>query len=143
MVSSKSCLAIALLAVAVLLVSTRTSAQNSAEDSGARVRELLVEKRDVLAKYVDRTESQFATGELSSVEVLDAKLALLYAELELAGASEDRVKILRRQVELHKTKESQVGELYAQGNVTFKENVNAVVERIDAEIAVSRATSEK
>ncbi|MCC9658546.1 hypothetical protein [Rhodopirellula halodulae] len=139
MVSPKSCLAIALLAVAVLLVSTRTSAQNSAEDSGARVRELLVEKRDVLAKYVDHTESQFATGELSSVDVLDAKLALLDAELELAGASEDRVKILRRQFELQKTKESQVAELYAHGNVTFKENMNAVVERIDAEIALSRA----
>ena len=142
MFSSKSHMALALLALVALLVSTTTSAQNSAEESDSRIRELQIEKRDVLAKYLTYAESQFARGDLQSVAVLDARLALLDAELALAATAADRIKILRKRLDIHRNKESQVAELYAIGNVTFAKNVDAIVERIDSEIALSRAAGD-
>jgi hypothetical protein len=141
MFSSKSYFALALLALAALFVSTTTSAQNSAEESDSRIRHLLIEKRDVLTDYLTHAESQFAKGQLQSAVVLDAKLKLLDAELALANSPADRIKILRERLDIHRIKESQFVKQYKLGNVTFGENVDAIVERIDAEIALSRMSS--
>lgn len=144
MLSSKTHLAIALLGIAVFLfVSMTTSAQNSTDEADSRIRALLIEKRDVLASRLKHVESQFATGELSSIVVLAAKLELLDSELALAATAADRIKILKQQLDIHRTKQSQVAELYLLGKVTFSENVDVIVERIDAEVALSRETGRK
>ncbi|QDS95656.1 hypothetical protein FF011L_44540 [Roseimaritima multifibrata] len=142
MFSSKSYLVLTILGLAAFLVSTTISAQTSTEESDSRIRDLLIEKRDVLERHLTYVESQFGMGELQSLDVLDAKLKLLDAELALADSAADRIKIFKDRLDVHRAMESQTMELYTLGNVTYGENIEAVVHRIDAAIDLSRATGD-
>jgi len=137
MASSKSYLALVFVALAVFFLAATTSAQNSQEGSDTRIRDLLIEKRDVLADHLTHAESQF---KLESLALLNAKLRLLDAELALADSAAERIKVLKDRLDIHRAKESRSLELYKTGNVTFGENIDAIVQRIDAAIALSRET---
>ena len=140
MASSKSYLALVFVALAVFFLAATTSAQNSQEGSDTRIRDLLIEKRDVLADHLTHAESQFKMGKLESLALLNAKLRLLDAELALADSAAERIKVLKDRLDIHRAKESRSLELYKTGNVTFGENIDAIVQRIDAAIALSRET---
>jgi hypothetical protein len=141
MFSSKSYLVLACLGLAAFCFATATSAQKAAEDSGNGTRDLLIEKRDVLASYVASAETQYLQGTLQSWVVLDAKLKLLDAQLVLADSATDRIMILEKRVDNRRSKESQLEEAYGIGNATLGEKVEATVERLDAAIALARETA--
>lgn len=143
MFSSKSYPLFFLLGLTAIFVTATTAAQNSADDSDSRTRDLLVEKRDTLASFANYSELQFRHGELKIQAVLDAKLKVLDAELALADSAAERVKILEERRDNRRSKESQLETLYNNGDATMDEKVKATVERIDAVIALLREAARK
>ncbi|MEQ9407307.1 MAG: hypothetical protein RIK87_06250 [Fuerstiella sp.] len=138
MFSSKSFSILAFLSLAACCVVTTTSAQNSDEDSGARTRDLLIEKRDALASYVAYAETQFLQGTLPSWAVLDAKLKLLDTKLDLADSHAERIRIFEERLENRRFRESRLEQAFGTGDVTYGEKIEATVERLDAAIALAK-----
>ncbi|TWT75163.1 hypothetical protein [Allorhodopirellula solitaria] len=143
MFSFKSISLAATLAFATFMLASATSGQNSGPDSAARVRELLAEKRDVLASNLTYAEAQFAQGVFHGRDVLDAQLQLLHAEWMLAESAAERVEIRESIVENRRTNESQLAERYLTGDVSFREKTDGAVARIDAEIALVKEVNRR
>ena len=142
MSATKIFLTVGFLTCIALAAATVTLAQNETEDPNARIRELLTEKRDVMATRVEYAASQFESGKMSPQSLFRARIDLLEAKLPLAESKAERVQIRESQRDFCRELEKVLREQYLIGTATIDECYLATAGRIDAEIALERAKQE-
>ncbi len=106
-----------------------------------KIKSLMNERRDVLAKRVSAVESHYKSG-LSTLEpLIDARDELFAAELELAESREERIELLKSRLENLKEGEERILELQKVGasGGSESEGLLATSRRLLAEIELERA----
>jgi len=84
----------------------------------------------------------FERGEGSLAGVLQAKIVVLKADIELCSTPDERIAILQNIVQLHQKIEEMMQRRMADGRVSAIELGHATVMRLDAEIDLAEAQVE-
>jgi outer membrane protein TolC len=111
----------------------------AAEPKDSRLRDLLREKLDVLTEVADQVEKAHKAGQVSREQVLQAKEAVLRAELDLCESDKERVAVLEKMAAAARQREEEVAKLVQAGQVPTSVLLRAKLARLDAEIALERA----
>lgn len=119
-------------------LSTFTSAENKAVRPDGKLRELLIERRDVLLERHKSIESVFKNGDAVVTAVISAENELLDAELALATQPADRITIFEKLVLNMKRIEDWTHQQVNDGTATRIDVLLAKAARLQAEIAVLR-----
>jgi outer membrane protein TolC len=127
----------------VLRATPTTGQADSQPPDGAgkapRVRALLKDKLATMREIVAWIEKSHQVGRASDEEVLQAKLAVLQAELELAESDRERVTVLEKVVAVQKEIETIVQTHFKAARAGQIDVLRAKANRLDAEIALERA----
>ncbi len=106
----------------------------------AKVRNLLQERLTVLKQIADELQTAYQdTGSVPLETVLQAQMTALKAELELSQSSKDRIAILEKILDRARRNEKNMAKRYENGRVRNSACLTAVVNRLDAQIALERA----
>lgn len=132
-------LCLALFVAFSMTAAAITSADNEANPAEDQIRELMTQKRDALQERVDEMQKLHGGGTVTTDKVLDAQLDLTKAQLELATSKEDRLSVLKSQVQIFRDLEQAAKSRYESGTALRAEVLNAKASRLDAEIALLRA----
>lgn len=139
----RMCLGLVILAAIIFAsaVPSNYAALNSENAQSEKVKSLLKERRDVLAKRVSAFESQHKSGICNLELVINARDDLLAAELELAESRENRIELLKSRVKNLRLGEQRILELQKIGAAGGSETdgLLAISRRLLAEIALERA----
>lgn len=136
-----------ILAVAMaVLLTGRASSQDKAnpplkertEESVKKVKELQKERTAVLQKLVDQATTQYESGRGSYEEVLEARLQLLQAELDVAEKPSDRVALYTKAVDALKAYEELAGAQVKAGRGTSAAVLKIKARRLEVEIQLEQ-----
>lgn len=127
--------ALAAAGVAAAIASAQQSAQPAAD---ATIRELLTERRDVLAQRVELLERLHEQGAIDYERLFSARDQLLEAELELATDKSERIALLGQRVEQMRTLEELLESRFGGGQVTETAALEATAARLQAQIELMR-----
>lgn len=133
---------VALATVGLLVVASMPSestGQTNNNESSARIRKLLIERRDVMAQRVEYFTSQFHQARISRIPVLKAKDDLIAADIDLAETRNDRIELLKARVANLKEAEESCIALRNAATVSLLEVLEATSQRLLAEIELERA----
>lgn len=108
-----------------------------------KVKALLRERLATLQTVADLTEKAYATGNIPFTKVIESRLAVRKAELELCETDADRIKVLEKSVAESRQLEEVVQTLVKSGQAPQREALTAKVQRLEAEIALERARPAK
>lgn len=103
------------------------------------LRALREARRDVLKEAVEILGVRFREGGSSPNAFIAANVALLEAELELAGSKEERVHVLQQLLEQHKELEQRMEEMSDLGVGRPEDYLTAKAARLKAEIELHKA----
>jgi hypothetical protein len=126
------------LVVAAAMPSQSTGQTNNNESS-ARIRKLLQERRDVMAQRVEYFDAQFRNAKVTRVPVLEARDDLIAAEIDLAETRQERIELLRTRVANRKEVEESCIALRTRAIVDTSDVLQATSQRLLAEIELERA----
>lgn len=143
MPTTRTRLAVACVLAAGLggLISLRPSP--AAAPGGDKLNALLAERLATLREVVKLTEANYNAGSGSRDKVIEARFAVLAAELDMCETGPDRVKVLERVVAETKQLEAEAEEL-VRGRVAPQTTALAAkARRLDAEIKLERARGVK
>lgn len=129
-------LVFALVAAVSVATALSTLAGNEANPAEARIRELMMQKRDVLQQRIAALEQFYKNGQVTHADVLNAKIELLTAELDLAANKNERLGVLESQLQLFRRLEKVAQAQFLTGEALHTEVLQAKAARIDAEIAL-------
>jgi len=114
----------------------------AAEEADAKLNALLKERLEVLQEVVNRTKILHSTGGANIVEVCDANLAVLNAELDMSSTDEARAKVLGTMISVAKDKEQYLVRLQNAGELDSRDVLKAAASRLSHEIALERLRME-
>jgi len=126
------------LGTCVLLAGTQFGPSSAAQDkSDPKLKQLLRERLQLRQKAADMVRQLNTTARTASVvEVIEADIAALRAELDLADSKDARVAIWEKIVAQEKQREKL---LTGDQGLSGLERIDVRVRRIDAEIGLERA----
>jgi hypothetical protein len=107
--------------------------------SGAKLKDLISERIDVLKQIVELTVAAHAQSMASVDQVFHAKTALLKAQLEQTEAASERIAFLEQIKQLAVNREQSAKTLFEKGAGSENEILQTKAERLNAEIALERA----
>jgi len=136
--SARKLLAIACAGAIAFSMTTITPAQNDTASIDAQVRDLMLQKRDILQQRLEMAKKSFLSGQITNDRVLSARNDVLDAELDLAASKADRIAVLESKVEILKEIEEAVSTRQGVNGGPFGARLEATIDRIDAEIALLR-----
>lgn len=88
---------------------SQSNGQTNTNESSARIRKLLKERRDVMAQRVEYFDAQFHNAKITRVPVLEARDDLIAAEIDLAETRNERLELLKSRVaNLKEVEESRI-----------------------------------
>lgn len=133
-VRTKLCgfMAVTTLAIGLLALPVISAAQNVEKESN--LDELLRQRRDTLQRLVEVVTEEYHSGKKTFGAVVQAKDRLIDAELELVNGRQDRLALLRQQVEMFEALSTVTDERFALGQVTQSERLAARAAVLDAKI---------
>jgi outer membrane protein TolC len=114
-----------------------------AEAKDSKLQQLLKERLATLRKLVDQTSRDYQAGRVSFDQVHQAMEAMLRAELELCESDKERIAVLKKIVAQAKEHEQNAIQRYKAGNAPASDALMATADRLEAEIALERAKTEK
>lgn len=126
----------ATLAIGLLTLPVMSAGQDS-EETGS-LDDLLKQRRDTLQQVVEVVTKEYHSGNKSFASVVQAKDRLIDAELELVNSRQERLVLLRQQVEMFENLSAVIDERFALGQVTQSERLAAQVAFLDAKIELAR-----
>lgn len=100
----------------------------------SELRQLLLERKQILQNIVDTIEKQYKQGVTDLEQLRQAKINLLLADLDLAKTITERIKIRSQIVQLYKEAEDDIATRVAAGRATGLELEKAKVARLTAQI---------
>jgi len=103
-----------------------------------QLQELLMERRMILSGIVKSMKIFLESGRVGIDEYRDANIALLRAEMDLCKTRNERIEILRKIVEFHKTFEEQIKRRADEGRTTRIDVDKAKVATLEAQIELAR-----
>jgi len=106
------------------------------------LRNLLMERKDILQKTLQTLEQKSKAGLVDSKELQQAKIDLLQVESQLAESPQKRNEILEQIVAIYKEQEKRTHLSLDAGRTTQDELDKAKLQRLDAEAALSKAKTE-
>ncbi|MBN9121081.1 MAG: TolC family protein [Planctomycetes bacterium] len=112
--------------------------KESVEESAKKVKELQKERTAVLQKLVDQATTQYESGRGSYEEVLEARLQLLQAELDVAEKPSDRVALYTKAVDALKAYEELAGAQVKAGRGTSAAVLKIKARRLEVEIQLEQ-----
>ncbi len=115
---------------------------NANEVSGKSLRDVLIERRDMLQKKLQNLEQKSKAGLVDSKELQQAKIDLLRVESELAESPQKRIDILGQIVDLYKEQEKRTQQLLDAGRATQDEFDKAKLQRLEAEAELTKAKAD-
>lgn len=115
------------------------AAQASSSDRSEKIKALMTQRRDVLAKRVAAAETQYKSGLVTLDLVISARDDLFEAELDLAPTQERRIELLRSRLKNIREGEHRVLELQKVGGRSETDALLATSRRLLAEIELERA----
>ena len=98
------------------------------------LQELLMERRRILSRIVESMKIFLESGRISIDEYRDANIALLRAEMDLCKTRDNRLEILEKIVQFHRTHEAQMAKRAADRRATEIDVERAKVARLEAQI---------
>jgi tetratricopeptide (TPR) repeat protein/thiol-disulfide isomerase/thioredoxin len=108
-------------------------------DANSRVRALQEERLATLKEIAAEREKAFRHGRAPSDDVLQARLLVLRAELELCDSDRERVAIHEKIVALAKETEETRASQYKARRLSHSDLLTAKANRLEAEVALERA----
>lgn len=133
---------VALATVGLIVVASmpsQSNGQTNTNESSARIRKLLKERRDVMAQRVEYFDAQFHNAKITRVPVLEARDDLIAAEIDLAETRNERLELLKSRVaNLKEVEESRIA-LRTRAMADTSEVLQATSQRLLAEIELERA----
>ncbi len=129
-------IAVITLAVGLLALPVISAGEDAAQQSN--LDELLKQRRDTLQQVVEVVTEEYHIGNKSFAAVVQAKARLIDAELEMVKGRQERLGLLRQQVEMFEKLSAVIDERFALGQVTHAERLAAQVALLDAKIELSR-----
>jgi outer membrane protein TolC len=127
------------LTIIVLSAGLLLAASNSHVDSSKKIRALHKERITALQEVVEQLSAAHKNASSSYIDVLQARLQLVHAELDASEGAQERVKCLEKIVELMKEKEALLVQARNSGSTPMWLTLNAKADRIKAEIALEEA----
>jgi hypothetical protein len=115
--------------------------QEERTTTGAKLRDLLTAKRDVLKERFDYIKANHDLGTVPYDKVLLAHELFLKTELELASTKEQRLDICKKRIENYRFLEDRAMAEVQSGRGTSDETLLATANRIQAEIDCLREES--
>ncbi len=125
------------LSTLLLLASYAIGRQNSLQNQND-VNSLLTERETVLKEILDHARTMYRQGQASLEATTKAEQDLLNAQLETARSPDDRISLLELQVGVAEKQELEIEELVKSGVRSTQELRLARVNRLNAQIALSR-----
>jgi len=113
---------------------TLRAAQAAGEATQERLRELLLERKQLLEKRVEDMKVFVDAGRVSGPEYAKAKEAALLAGLDLCDTKAERIEIRKEIVEIYKVAEALAKRRADTGRATQSELGEAKFTRLEAEI---------
>ena len=107
-------------------------------DAESRLRELLIERKQILEMMVRTAEARMETGGADYEEIRKLKKDLLYAELDLCSTPAERIVVREKIVQLAKEQEDYARDLVAVGKLSKIGAAKARLPRLEAEIGLLR-----
>jgi len=104
----------------------------------SELHELLTERRRLMSRVVESMKIFFESGRADPDEYRDANIALLRAEMDLCKTRNERIEILQKIIELHKTHKAWMERRAANGRTARSEVEKAKVVRLKAQIELAR-----
>lgn len=118
---------------------SQSNGQTNTNESSARIRKLLKERRHVMAQRVEYFDSQFHNAKITRVPVLEARDDLIAAEIDLAETRNERLELLKSRVaNLKEVEESRIAPR-TRAMADTSEVLQATSQRLLAEIELERA----
>ena len=111
-------------------------------DAKERLHALRLQRKQTLQRIVDQSERMYEHGERDLAEVLQAKIAVLKADIGLCATQDERIAIHQDIVQLHRKIEEMMQRTMADGHVSAIELAHVTVTRLDAEIDLAKAQLE-
>lgn len=128
--------AITMLAMGLLALPVISTGQDAEQKTD--LDELLKERRDTLQQIVEVVSEEYHIGNKSFASVVQAKNRLIDAELGLVKTRQDRLALLRKQVEMFEALSAVLDERFALGVVQQTDRLDARVAVLDAKIKLVR-----
>ena len=114
------------------------SIEGGREKYESELKELLMERKRILSGIVESMKIFFESGRADPDEYRDANIALLRAEMDLCKTRDERIEILKKIIEFHKTHITWVERRAAEGRVP-QYNVDKVkIAMLEAQIELAR-----
>jgi len=130
--------------VAMCLCGTGVFMPALAADPGEdKVKALQRERLATLREVADLTEAAARTGSVPVEKVIEARLAVFAAELELCAMHNERVRILEKTVVETRRLEAEAEKAVKSGTTPARVALIAKARRLEAEIALERAKHAK
>ena len=126
------------VSAALFALSSNGVSQEKQANPENKIAELMKQRRDILQKRVDALVSQYEAGEIQIMSVISARDDLYQAELELASAKADRVKICELRFKNMAELEKVTTIRYSQGVGSFEDKLLATAAKLQAEIDLLR-----
>lgn len=107
---------------------------SSQSPSSEEVRELMIQRRDVLKQRATTLDTMYQAGRLKLDSVLRGRDQLLEAELHLAENTEQRQAIYEQRVENMRKLEETIQARFDNGDAQYEASLAATAARLQAEI---------
>ena len=134
-------LLLCVLATSVCLVMLSQSATSQTEQStisDKKLNSLLAELRDTRRQIVEWIELRYRQGNASLDNVIQARIELLGAELDIAKTKAERVRVRQEQVKNFLELENLLSQRHKNGEITNVEILAVKAVRLEAEIQLLR-----
>lgn len=135
---------VAVLGLSLVLVAVSVGAvQNAPEKNDPGIRDLMMQREQILQKLVEMAKSQYEQGIMSFDDVIAAERELLDAQLDAAATPAERIAIRESQLKLAERQEKMVARLVSQAAESPKDLMTAKANRLTAHIELLREKRSK
>lgn len=104
----------------------------------SELQQLLLDRKKLLSRNVESMKIFLEAGRVGIDEYRDANIALLRAEMDLCKTRDERLDILEKIVQFHRTCEGYMARRAADGRATEMDVNMAKVARLEAQIELAR-----
>ena len=114
------------------------SIEGGREKYESELQQLLTERKRILSGIVDSMKIFFESGRADADEYRDANIAMLRAEMDLCKTRDERIDILKKIIEFHKTHIAWVERRAAEGRAPQYDIDKAKIAMLEAQIELAR-----
>jgi len=123
----------------LLTIADAAERQNQLQTgSNEKLRELLIERYDVLKTLAENLNQQLSQGRAEISEVRNATIAMFYAEADLCATDSERVKVYEKLVATLREQEESTARWVDAGRLPRMEVLRAKAARLEAQIGLEK-----